>query len=84
MDQSLGHFVVTYPLLSGESHLVEIFGSDVWQFGPFETRQCADLVSVLFPQLRRVSLPMQVRKLDDDALLVLGNARASADMAVAI
>jgi len=75
MRQSHDHFVATYPLLSGENHLVEVFGVTMWEFGPFDSLgRCTEVATTIFPRLRLFRLPMQTRELDIDALRILVNA----------
>lgn len=77
MRQSHDHFIATYPLLSGENHLVEVFGFAMWEFGPFDSLgRCIEVASTIFPGLRLFCLPMQTRELDVDTLHILVSARS--------
>ncbi|MNS95282.1 hypothetical protein D3C72_1295340 [compost metagenome] len=74
MNPSDRTFVVTYQILSGKCFLVEVSSSTVDQLGPFDAGEIEELAPVLFPNLQIVHLAPQACKLDDEAVLVLGNA----------
>lgn len=70
---NLSHFVALYWVPEG-CMIVEIDGPSVWQFGPFnETVQPRAMATSMFAELQTVTLDKQAAKLDDQAVLILGN-----------
>ncbi|WP_146002054.1 hypothetical protein [Cupriavidus pauculus] len=73
--QHTGHSVILFPASDGGWCFAEVDGASVYRFGPFDSHQTVDeLVSVLFPEVHRVELRDVSEALDDDALMIRGNA----------
>jgi hypothetical protein len=82
--QSENHFAVVYTLPTGASRLAEIAGRCAFQVGTFETKATSvEMASVLLPQLRVIDLSVQGHELDEEELLILGNAQFMSELSAA-
>ncbi|MGC5829439.1 hypothetical protein LDP08_02480 [Ralstonia pseudosolanacearum] len=78
MSPSSRYLIAAYELSDGGmTYLVEIADSQIVQFGPYDKATSTSLAGVLFPGFELFWLPKQLRKLDDEAALILGNAQLS-------
>ncbi|BDB29506.1 hypothetical protein CTP10_R69210 (plasmid) [Cupriavidus sp. P-10] len=78
-SQHTGHSVILFPASDGGWCFAEVDGASVYRFGPFDSHQAVDeLISVLFPDVLKVELSDASELLDDNALMIRGNAELMA------
>lgn len=81
MERSREHFAATYPLQSGGTQLVEIYGAALRRLGPFGTDEaCRQTAARVLPRLRLVRLPVQAAEPDAEAVRILANAEAMSEV----